>query len=41
MVPSLEKTKFGRKATEVMESMSSVDKVMDLEALMIGESLFL
>ena len=37
MVPSLEKTKFGRKATEVMESMSSVDKVMDLEALMIGE----
>ena len=25
MVPSLEKTKFGRKATKVMESMSSVD----------------
>ena len=37
MVPSLEKTKFGRKATEDMESMSSVDEVMDSEALMIGE----
>ena len=37
MVPSLEKTKFGRKATEDMESMSNVDKVMDSEALMIGE----
>ena len=37
MVPSLEKTKFGRKVTEDMESMSSVDKVMDPEALMIGE----
>ena len=37
MVPSLEKTKFGRKATEDMESMSNVDKVMDFEALMIGE----
>ena len=28
MVPNLEKTKFGRKATEHMESMSSVDEVM-------------
>ena len=37
MVPSLEKTKFGRKATEDMESMSNVDEVMELEALMIGE----
>ena len=37
MVPSLEKTKFGRKTTEDMESMSSVDEVMDSEALMIGE----
>ena len=37
MVPSLEKTKFGRKATKNMESMSSVDEVMDSEALMIGE----
>ena len=37
MVPSLEKTKFGRKAIEDMESMSSVDEVMDSEALMIGE----
>ena len=37
MVPSLEKTKFGRKATEDMESMSSVDEVMNLEALLIGE----
>ena len=37
MVPSLEKTKFGRKVTEDMESMSSVDEVMDSEALMIGE----
>ena len=37
MVPSLEKTKFGRKTTEDMESMSSVDEMMDLEALMIGE----
>ena len=36
MVPSLEKAKFGRKAIEDMESMSSVDEVMDLEALMIG-----
>ena len=37
MVSSLEKTKFGRKATENMESMSSVDEVMDSEALLIGE----
>ena len=37
MVPSLEKTKFGRKAIEDMESMGSVDEVIDLEALMIGE----
>ena len=37
MVPSLEKTKFGRKAAEDMESMSSVDEVMDSEALMIVE----
>ena len=37
MVPSLEKTKSGRKVIEDMESMSSVDEVMDLEALMIGE----
>ena len=37
MIPSLEKTKFGRKATEDMESMSSVDEEMNSEALMIGE----
>ena len=37
MVPSLEKTKFGRKAIEDMESMSNVDEVMDSEALMISE----
>ena len=37
MVPSLEKTKFERKATEDMEPMSSVDKVIDSEALMIVE----
>ena len=37
MVPSLEKTKFGRKATEDVELMNSVDEVMDSEALMIGE----
>ena len=37
MVLSLEKTKFGRKATNDMESMSSVDEVMNSEALMIGE----
>ena len=37
MVPSLEKTKFGRKYTEDMESMSSVDEVMDSKASMIGE----
>ena len=39
MVPSLEKTKFEMKATKDMESMSSVDEVMDSEALMIGEIL--
>ena len=37
MVPSLEKTKFGRKATEDMESMSNVYEVMGSEALLIGE----
>ena len=37
MVPNLEKTKFGRKDTEDMESMSSVDEVMDSKALLIGE----
>ena len=37
MVPSLEKTRFGRKATEDMKSMSRVDGVIDSEALMIGE----
>ena len=37
MVLSLEKKKFGWKATEDMESMSSVDEVMDSEALLIGE----
>ena len=37
MVPILEKTKFGRKAIEDMEPMSSVDEVMDSEALLIGE----
>ena len=36
MVPSLEKTKFRRKPTEDMESMSSVDEVMDSEALICG-----
>ena len=37
MVPSFKKTKFGRKAIEDMESMSSVNEVMDSKALMIGE----
>ena len=37
MVPSLEKTKFGRKHTKNMESMSNVDEVMDSKALLIGE----
>ena len=37
MVPSLEKTKFGRKATKDMESMSNADEVMDSKALLIGE----
>ena len=35
--PSLEKTKFGRKATEDMKSMSNAYEVMDSEALLIGE----
>ena len=39
MVPSLKKTKFRRKANEDMESMSSVDEVMDSEALLISEIL--
>ena len=37
MVPSLEKTKFGRKATKDMKSISSAAEVMNLEALLIGE----
>ena len=37
MVYSSEKTKFGRKATKDMESMSSVVEVMDMEALLIGK----
>ena len=37
MIPTLKKTKFGRKAIEDMESMSSVDEVMDSETLLIGE----
>ena len=37
MVPRLEKTKFRRKATKDMELMSSVNEVMDSEALLIGE----
>ena len=37
MIPNLEKTKFGRKATKDMESMNSVDEVMDSEALLISE----
>ena len=37
MVPSLVKTKFGRKPTEDMESMSSVHEVMDSKALLICE----
>ena len=37
MIPNLEKTKFERKATEDMESMGSVDEVMDSETLLIGE----
>ena len=39
MIPSLEKIKLGRKATEDMESMGNADEVMDLEALLIGEIL--
>ena len=37
MVPSFEKSKVRRKATEDMESMSSADEVMDSKALLIGE----
>ena len=37
MVPNLEETKFGRNATDDMESMSCVDEVMNTEALLIGE----
>ena len=37
MVPSVEKKKFGRKATEDMKSMSSASEVMDSETLLIGE----
>ena len=37
MGPNMEKTKFGRKAIEDMESRSSANEVMDLEALLIGE----
>ena len=37
MVPSLEKTKFGRKTIKDIESVRNVDEVMDSEALMIGE----
>ena len=39
MVSSMEKTQFWRKATEDMESMSSVYEVMASEALLIGEIL--
>ena len=39
MVPNLEKTKFGRKATKDLESINSVDEVMDSKALLIGEIL--
>ena len=38
MVLGLEKTKFGRKVTKDVESMSSVDEVIDSKALMIGET---
>ena len=37
VVPIVEKIKFGKKAIEDIESMSSVDQVMDSEALMTGE----
>ena len=37
MVPNLKKIKLGRKVTEDMKSMSNVDEVMDLKALLIGE----
>ena len=35
-VPSLEKTKFGRKSIDNMESMSNVKEVMDPKALICG-----
>ena len=37
IVPSMEKTNFGRKAIEDRELMSSVDEVMDIKALLIAE----
>ena len=37
MVHSLEKTNYGRKVIEDMESISSVDEMMDPKVLMIGE----
>ena len=37
MVPSSKKTKFGRKATEDIESMRNVNELMDSEALLIGK----
>ena len=37
MVPSLEKTKFRRKDTKDMESISYADEVMDSKTLLIGE----
>ena len=37
MIPNLEKTKFGRKAIEDMESMSNLDEVMDSKVLLISE----
>ena len=37
MVPSFKKTKYGRNATEYMESMSIVYELMDSKALLVGE----
>ena len=37
MVPSMEKTKFGRKATEDKESISNANEVMNFRALLIGK----
>ena len=39
MVNSTEKTRFGRKATKDMESMSSEYEVINSKALLIGEIL--